>query len=70
MIINPANLLPSNLSFYEYEGSLTTPPCTEGVTFFILKTPMDISKAQLAKFPFKLNARPTQEINGRKILEN
>jgi len=70
MIINPANLLPSNLGFYEYEGSLTTPPCTEGVTFFILKTPMDISKAQLAKFPFKLNARPTQEINGRKILEN
>jgi carbonic anhydrase len=70
MIINPASLLPSNLGFYEYEGSLTTPPCTEGVTFFILKTPMDISKAQLAKFPFKLNARPTQELNGRKILEN
>ena len=64
---NPASMLPKEMGFYNYEGSLTTPPCTEGVQFYILKTPMDISKQQLAKFPYKLNARPVQSLNGRKI---
>ena len=70
MIINPASLLPSDMSFFSYEGSLTTPPCTEGVSFFILKNNVDISKAQVAKFPFKLNARPVQALNDRKIYAN
>ena len=70
MIINPASLLPSDMSFFSYEGSLTTPPCTEGVSFFILKNNVDISKAQVAKFPFKLNARPVQALNERKIYAN
>jgi len=64
---NPASMLPKDMGFYNYEGSLTTPPCTEGVQFYILKAPVDISKQQLAKFPFKLNARPVQSLNGRKI---
>ena len=64
---NPSQLIPASLSYYAYEGSLTTPPCTEGVNFYILKTSVDISKAQLAKFPFKMNARPVQNLNGRKI---
>lgn len=64
---NPASMLPKEMGFYNYEGSLTTPPCTEGVQFYILKTPVDISKQQMAKFPFKLNARPVQSLNGRKI---
>jgi carbonic anhydrase len=64
---NPSSLLPKEMGFYNYEGSLTTPPCTEGVQFYILKAPVDISKQQLAKFPFKLNARPVQALNGRKI---
>ena len=64
---NPASMLPKEMAFYNYEGSLTTPPCTEGVQFYILKAPVDISKQQLAKFPFKLNARPVQALNGRKI---
>jgi len=64
---NPASMLPKEMGFYNYEGSLTTPPCTEGVQFYILKSPVDISKQQLAKFPFKLNARPVQALNGRKI---
>ncbi len=64
---NPASMLPKDMGFYNYEGSLTTPPCTEGVQFYILKSPVDISKQQLAKFPFKLNARPVQSLNGRKI---
>ena len=64
---NPGNMLPKELGFYNYEGSLTTPPCTEGVQFYILKKPMDVSKDQVGKFPFKLNARPVQSLNGRKI---
>jgi len=64
---NPASMMPKEMAFYNYEGSLTTPPCTEGVQFYILKAPVDISKQQLAKFPFKLNARPVQALNGRKI---
>lgn len=68
--INPANLLPTRLGYWAFEGSLTTPPCTEGVTFFILKTPTHIGRAQVDGFPFKLNARPVQPLNGRQILTN
>ncbi|NDC61464.1 MAG: carbonic anhydrase family protein [Betaproteobacteria bacterium] len=64
---NPGSMLPKELGFYHYEGSLTTPPCTEGVQFYILKSPMELSKQQVSKFPFKLNARPIQSLNGRKI---
>jgi carbonic anhydrase len=67
---DPSTMLPQSLSHYAYEGSLTTPPCTEGVNFYILKTQVDLSKAQVAKFPFKLNARPVQSLNGRKIGAN
>ena len=64
---NPANLLPREYEFYSYEGSLTTPPCTEGVRFFILKSQVNIAREQVDKFPFKLNARPVQPQNGRAI---
>ena len=67
---NPGNLLPKEFDFYSYEGSLTTPPCTEGVRFFILKTPVNVAKEQVADFPFKLNARPVQPQNGREIVTN
>jgi carbonic anhydrase len=67
---NPAVLVPAALTHYSYEGSLTTPPCTEGVNFFILKTTMDIGKKQVADFPYKKNARPVQALNGRKISAN
>ena len=65
--INPATLLPESLAHYAYEGSLTTPPCTEGVKFFIMKSPIGIQKEMIDSFPFKLNARPVQPLNGRKI---
>ena len=64
---DPAALVPKKLGYYSYEGSLTTPPCTEGVTFYILQTPAALSKAQVDAFPFKKNARPVQPLNGRKI---
>ena len=62
-------LLPSSLAYYTYSGSLTTPPCTEGVQFFILKEPVTIAAKQLATFVklYPLNARPVQPLNGRVI---
>ena len=70
VMFNPANLLPREMDFFHYDGSLTTPPCTEKVKFFILKTQVNISKEQVAEFPFKLNARPLQPANGRPIYTN
>ncbi len=67
VMFNPANLLPREYEFYSYEGSLTTPPCTEGVRFFILKAQVNIAKEQVEQFPFKKNARPVQPQNGRAI---
>jgi len=67
---DPSSLVPAALTHYNYEGSLTTPPCTEGVSFYILKTPVEIGKKQVMDFPFKRNARPVQPWNGRKINAN
>jgi len=67
---NPNNLLPREMEFFHYDGSLTTPPCTEKVKFFILKSQVNISKEQVTQFPFKMNARPVQPLNERKIFTN
>lgn len=65
--INPASLLPETPGYFTYDGSLTTPPCSEGVRFFIMKHPIGIQKEMVDSFPFKMNARPVQPLNGRKI---
>jgi carbonic anhydrase len=70
VMFNPANLLPREMDFFHYDGSLTTPPCTEKVKFFILKSQVNISKEQVSDFPFKMNARPIQAPNGRPIYSN
>jgi carbonic anhydrase len=70
VMFNPANLLPREMDFFHYDGSLTTPPCTEKVKFFILKSQVNISKEQVTDFPFKMNARPIQAANGRPIYSN
>lgn len=64
------DILPSNQEYYRFNGSLTTPPCTEGVKWFVLKTPVSISKSQLADFDAAMptNNRPIQNINSRTIL--
>jgi len=72
LTINVADILPANQNYYEYAGSLTTPPCGEGVEFFILKTPVEVSSAQISAFArlYPMNARPIQSTNGREILES
>lgn len=71
--INAQQILPKNThAYYNYAGSLTTPPCTENVNWLVLKTPIDISQAEVNKFAslFKYDARPVQHVHGRVILEN
>ena len=64
-----AALLPATLAYYAFEGSLTTPPCSEGVAWQVLKTPATLSAAQIEAFRkiFPMNARPVQPLNGRKV---
>ena len=56
-----------NTGVYHYEGSLTTPPCTEGVKWYIRRTPTELSKAQIAAFAavYDHNNRPVQPLNDR-----
>jgi carbonic anhydrase len=65
--INAARLLPANHAYYTFAGSLTTPPCSEGVTWFVLTHPSTLSEAQIAHFAYQGNARPVQALNGRTI---
>lgn len=67
-----ASLLPSDLGYYAFTGSLTTPPCSEGVAWQVLSTPVEISKAQIAAFHkiYKHNARPVQPLNGRIVQQS
>lgn len=64
-----AAMLPSNLQTFRYAGSLTTPPCTEGVSWLLLQTPVELSAAQIDAFEaaYSGNARPVQPINGREV---
>ncbi len=60
------------LSYYRYDGSLTTPPCSEGITWIVLTTPIEMSEAQIAAFKAIIhdNNRPVQPLNGRELLVN
>jgi carbonic anhydrase len=67
--INAAELLPKDRAYYTFAGSLTTPPCSEGVTWFVMRHPTSVSKDEVARFAklYPMNARPTQPLNGREI---
>ena len=63
-------LLPTVRTSYRYDGSLTTPPCSEGVSWIVMTTPIELSSEQVAAFTrlIKDNNRPVQPLNGRTIL--
>ncbi|RXH55489.1 carbonic anhydrase [Granulicella sibirica] len=67
--LDPTQLLPVAHGYYTFEGSLTTPPCTEGVRWFVMKSPLKISVAEEQAFAklFPNNARPLQPWNGRTV---
>jgi carbonic anhydrase len=69
MTINAIDLLPTDRSYYSYAGSLTTPPCSEGVKWHVLKAPISLSEQQITTFEklYQVDARPIQSINSRKI---
>ncbi|MEI7463896.1 MAG: carbonic anhydrase family protein [Burkholderiales bacterium] len=70
--LDPTELLPSDRRYYTYMGSLTTPPCSEGVLWMVMKTPVQISPEQLKIFArlYPMNARPVQALQGRTIKES
>jgi carbonic anhydrase len=63
-------LLPAARTSYRYDGSLTTPPCSEGVSWIVMTTPIELSSEQIAAFTrlIKDNNRPLQTLNGRTVL--
>lgn len=71
--VNASSLLPKDRKYYHYFGSLTTPPCTEGVNWSVFKTPIQVSEAQIEKFKTVMgvnNNRPVLKVNKRFILES
>lgn len=72
LTIDAASLLPAETLYDTYSGSLTTPPCTQGVRWLVLQTPVEVSAAQLDAFGaiFAMNARPVQPLNTRDLLED
>jgi carbonic anhydrase len=65
-------LLPEDRRYYTYMGSLTTPPCTEGVRWVVMRQPVSLSAEQIELFAriYPMNARPVQQLAGRRILQS
>jgi carbonic anhydrase len=68
---DPAVFIPLSRTYFRYAGSLTTPPCSEGLTWTIFREPIEASPAQIAQFAalFPNNARPVQPKNRRFLIE-
>ncbi|MFD1807005.1 carbonic anhydrase [Pasteurella oralis] len=69
---DPAKLIPKKRDYYRFSGSLTTPPCSEGVNWLVLKQYDNISQSQVDAFSALMhghNNRPVQPINARVIVE-
>lgn len=67
-----SDLIPMKKQFYRFSGSLTTPPCSEGVIWVVMKVPMTASKSQIDAFKKIIghgNNRPIQPLNGRIVIE-
>ena len=69
--IHLADILPATGGYYTFPGSLTTPPCSEDVTWFVLKTPVELSAEQIALIDERYpdNVRPVQPLNDRVVRE-
>jgi carbonic anhydrase len=69
-IVDANQLLPAQRGYWRYNGSLTTPPCSEGVKWLVMSTPVELSEAQIAAFTslYKDDARPLQPFNSRAFL--
>jgi carbonic anhydrase len=67
--VNPAGLFPADRGYWTYTGSLTTPPCTEGVRWFVFENELTLSREQLRAYTaiFRMNSRPIQETHGRRV---
>jgi carbonic anhydrase len=70
--VDPKGLLPTSLAYWSYEGSLTTPPCSEIVDWMVARQPVEVAAADIAKFAalFPMNARPVLADNRRFILSS
>ncbi len=69
--LSAAQLLPAERDYYRFNGSLTTPPCSEGVWWLVMKKPASVSKAQVGQFSKTIgfaNNRPVQPVNARPVL--
>jgi carbonic anhydrase len=71
-MVNAGGLLPVDRGYWTYMGSLTTPPCTEGVRWFVLEQELSLSRDQLRVFAsrFRMNTRELQMSHGRRIEAN
>ena len=70
--VNAVDLLPEVRTYYRYDGSFTTPPCTEGVNWFLMDTPVELSTTQIDAFKeiYSNNYRPVQPLNDREFMTN
>lgn len=70
--VDPAGMLPRDMGYYMYMGSVTAPPCSENVRWLVLKTPVEVSAAQIKAFAqlYPDDARPPQPLNGRVVEES
>jgi carbonic anhydrase len=70
--IDPAHLLPKDPRYFTYMGSLTTPPCSEGVLWVVMQQPVTVSAEQIDVFArlYPMNARPLQQASGRLIKQS
>jgi carbonic anhydrase len=70
--LDPNDLLPQDRRYYTYMGSLTTPPCSEGVQWLVMRQPVSATPEQIEIFSrmYPMNARPLQNAAGRRILQS